>query len=60
MPWTPELFRMRHAKHLSSAQAKRAAKQANAMLASGADEGMAIVTAIKHAKGFGAKPGKVK
>lgn len=60
MPWTPESFRSRHAKHLSSAQAKRAAKQANAMLASGADEGVAIATAIKHTKGLGAKPGKSK
>ncbi len=58
MPWTPDQFRQRHAKHLSPAQATRAAKQANAMLASGASEGVAIATAIKHAKGLGAKPKK--
>ena len=58
MPWTPDQFRQRHAKHLSPAQAARAAKQANAMLASGASEGMSIATAIKHAKGHGARPKK--
>ena len=58
MPWTAESFRQKHAKHLSPAQAGRAAKQANAILASGADEGVAIATAIKHAKGHGAKPRK--
>jgi uncharacterized protein YdaT len=50
MPWTPQEFRDRHAKDLSPAQAKKAAAQANAMLKSGADEGTAIATAIKHAK----------
>ena len=50
MPWTAEEFRSRHAKDLSPAQAKAAAKQANAMLRSGTDEGTAIATAIKHAK----------
>lgn len=50
MPWTAQEFRSRHAKDLSPAQAAKAAKQANAMLKSGADEGVAIATAIKHAK----------
>jgi uncharacterized protein YdaT len=50
MPWTAKEFKDRHAKDLSPAQAARAAKQANAMLRSGADEGTAIATSIKHAK----------
>lgn len=50
MPWTPDSFRTRHAKHLTPAQAKKAAAMANAMLKGGADEGMAIATAIKRSK----------
>lgn len=50
MPWTASEFREKHAKHLSPKQAAEAAKQANAMLRSGTDEGVAIATAIKHAK----------
>jgi uncharacterized protein YdaT len=50
MPWTPEEFRSRHAKHLTPQQAKLAASQANAMLRSGASEGIAIAIAIKNAK----------
>ncbi len=50
MPWTAKQFKDRHAKGLTSAQAKRAAAQANAILRSGGDEGTAIATAIKHAK----------
>lgn len=50
MPWTGPEFRQKHAKDLSPAQAAQAAKQANAMLESGADEGVAIATAIKRAK----------
>jgi len=50
MPWTPDQFRKRHAHNLTPAQAKRAAAQANAMLKGGADEGVAIATAIKRAK----------
>ena len=58
MPWTGEQFRQRHAKRLTGAQAAKAAAQANAMLGSGADEGVAIATAIKRAKGLGARKGK--
>ena len=58
MPWTAEEFRTRHAKHLSPKQAGKAAAMANAMLASGTDEGVAIATAIKRSKGLGAKPKK--
>lgn len=50
MPWTGKQFKDRHAKDLSSGQAARAAKQANAMLKAGVPEGEAIATAIKHAK----------
>ena len=50
MPWTASQFRSRHAKDLSPKQAAEAAKQANAILRSGAGEGVAIATAIKHAK----------
>lgn len=50
MPWTSQQFRTRHAKHLTPAQAAKAASMANAMLKGGADEGLAIATAIKRAK----------
>ena len=50
MPWTGPEFREKHAKDLTPAQAAEAAKQANAMLKSGTAEGIAIATAIKHAK----------
>lgn len=50
MPWTPEQFRTRHARHLTPGQAKKAAAMANAMLAGGAPEGEAIATAIKRSK----------
>jgi uncharacterized protein YdaT len=50
MPWTAEEFRSKHAKDLSPEQAAEAAKQANAILKSGAPEGVAIATAIKNAK----------
>ena len=50
MPWTPEQFRTRHAKNLTPSQAKKASAMANAMLKGGADEGMAIATAIKRSK----------
>lgn len=50
MPWTPEEFKSKHAKGLSHAQAAKAAKIANAMLKSGAKEGVAIATAISRAK----------
>ena len=50
MVWTPEQFRKRHAKNLTPSQSKKAAAMANAMLKGGADEGMAIATAIKRSK----------
>ena len=50
MPWTPSQFKARHAKHLTSGEATKAASVANAMLRGGADEGVAIATAIKRAK----------
>jgi len=50
LPWTSQQFRTRHAKHLTPAQAAKAASMANAMVKGGADEGTAIATAIKRAK----------
>lgn len=50
MPWTPAEFKKKHAHNLSAAQAKEAAHIANGMLKHGVDEGVAIATAIKHAK----------
>lgn len=58
MPWTAKSFKSRHAHSLTGSQAGKAAKQANAILRSGAPEGVAIATAIKHAKG--AKAAKKK
>ena len=49
MPWSGATFRKKHNKKLSPSQASKAAKQANAMLRSGASEGVAIATANKHA-----------
>jgi len=48
MPWTGKSF-AKHNKKLSGAVATKAAKQANAILRSGAPEGVAIATASKHA-----------
>lgn len=56
MPWDGQTFRERHAKHLSPAQADRAARVANAMLKNGTPEGEAIATGI--ARGKGQKPKK--
>lgn len=50
MPWTPNEFRRKHNKKLTLAQAGKAASIAEAMMRSGADEGMAIATANKRAK----------
>lgn len=50
MPWTPQEFKQKHAKHLTDKQAVKAAQIANAMLKNGADEGTAIATAIKNAR----------
>ena len=61
MPWTPEQFKAKHNKKLSLSAAKHAAQQAEAMIANGVSEGVAIATANKYAnksmaktKGFGA------
>jgi len=50
MPWTAKSFKSKHAKNLSSGEAKKASEIANAMLKKGADEGVSIATAIKRAK----------
>lgn len=50
MPWTPKEFKSRHAKDLTDSQSKKASAMANAMLRNGADEGVAIATAIKRSK----------
>ena len=50
MPWTGSQFKSRHNKSLTTAQANKAAKQANAMLKAGVAEGEAIATANKHAR----------
>ena len=57
MPWTAKQFRDRHNKKLSLPAAKHAAAQAEAMIAHGVSEGIAIATANKYAgKGPGAVP----
>ena len=48
MPWTGKEFAQRHNKSLSPGEAKAAARQATAMVNSGADEGIAIATANKR------------
>lgn len=50
MPWTGPEFRRKHNKRLTGPQAAKASRQANAMLRSGVDEGIAIATANKHAR----------
>lgn len=54
MPWTPAEYRLKHNKKLTLTQAKHAAAQAEAMIAHGVPEGVAIATANKHAHGYGA------
>lgn len=49
MPWTGKQFASRHNKKLSGVVAGKAAAQANAILRSGAPEGVAIATANKRA-----------
>ena len=51
MPWTAKNFRSRHFKRATPTQAKKAATVANAMLRRGVDEGIAIATGIRRAKG---------
>ena len=50
MPWSGKSFKSKHNHSLPPKVANKAAKQANAMLRSGVDEGIAIATANKHAK----------
>ena len=50
MPWTAQTFKARYNKKLSLAQALKASEMANAMMRSGASEGVAIATANKRAK----------
>lgn len=50
MPWTAKTFKARHNHTLSPEQAKKAARQANAILRSGASEKIAIATANRDAK----------
>ena len=49
MPWTGKTFKSRHNKKLTTAQASKAAAQANAILKEGVPEGEAIAIANKHA-----------
>ncbi len=49
MPWTAKTFAAKHNKKLKGSAASKAAKQANAILRSGAPEGIAIATANKFA-----------
>jgi len=50
MPWSGAEFRAKHWNAASPPQAKKAASIANAMLRGGADEGVAIATAIRRCK----------
>jgi Uncharacterized protein conserved in bacteria (DUF2188). len=50
MPWDARTFRSRHNKKLTLAQALKASEMANAMMRSGASEGVAIATANKRAR----------
>ena len=56
MPWdSPADFARRHNRKLKGEAAKKARSIAEAMIARGVDEGIAIATANKRARGFGAK-----
>lgn len=50
MPWTPSTFKKRHGLKLSIKQSKKAAEIANAIVADGGDEGLAIAVALKQVK----------
>ena len=50
MPWGAKDFKSKHNHSLTAAQSKKAAKQANAILAKTGDEGLAIAVANKDAK----------
>lgn len=49
MPWSGQSFAAKHNHSLSKAGGAKASSIANAMLRSGADEGVAIATANKYA-----------
>jgi len=55
-PWTGSSFKKKHNKKLTPAKAKKAAKQANAILRETGNEGLAIRVANANAK----KKGKSK
>ena len=56
MPWKSGAeFAAKHNKKLKGATATRAKNMAEAMIARGVHEGIAIATANKRARGFGAK-----
>ena len=48
MPWSAASFRQKHNQKLTSEAAEHAAKMANAILARGGSEKIAIATANKH------------
>jgi len=50
MPWTPRSFKEKHNKGLSSSQAKKAAKTANAVLKRTGDDATAIRIANAKAR----------
>jgi len=61
MPWSAKSFAARHNKKLAGTPAAAsAAKQANAMIRSGVDEGVAIATANKRANKMRSKHLKAK
>ena len=51
MPWSPSEYRRKHNKRLSLAEAMKASRMAEGMMRSGVDEGIAIATANKRARG---------
>lgn len=55
MPWDAKSFASRHNHGLSGAGAKKASSMANAILRSGAPEGVAIATANKYANKHASK-----
>jgi len=60
MPWTPKEFAAKHNHKFKGKTAVKAASMANAMLRSGASEGVAIATANKRAPAAARKSNKGK
>lgn len=56
MPWSPQSFRERHNQKLGTAEATRASRIANAILAKSGDEGKAIRIANARARAVPMKP----